>query len=147
MNDRAKKTVESLKNPLTAFSVSFACLVLVGIVISFYWIFLFSVVWSYVLSDIFLNVFIEGGGGIAQIPLSRNHLTKHKGHAYTAFFVGIIISTVVAGGISDLILQFMKSNGDWLTNVLAWSFFACLAVFADLEARFYKHGKDLSTNR
>ena len=137
-NDTIKNIVENLKNPIIAFSVSFVSLLLVGIIIPFYWIFLFSVVWSYVLSDLFLNVFIVGGSGIVQIPLSRDHLTKHKGHGYTAFFVGIIISTVVAGVISDWILQFMKSHGDWLTNVLAWSFVACLAVFADFEARFYK---------
>jgi MFS family permease len=138
MNDSIKKTVEALKNPIIAFVVTFVSMLLVGIILPSYWIFLFAAVWSYVLSDIFLNAFIVGGGGIAQIPITRDHLTKHKGHAYTAFFVGIIISTVAAGVISDLILQFIKATDEWLTNVLGWSLFACLAVFGDLEARFYK---------
>jgi hypothetical protein len=138
MNESTKKLVKALENPFVAFFAIFASMVIVGTALPAYWIFLFSVAWSYVLSDIIINGFIVGGKGIAQIPLAGDSLSKHKGHAYTAFFIGIIFSTVLASVISDLILQFMKSNGEWFVNVFGWSLLACLAVFADLEARFYK---------
>jgi len=137
MNKSVENFVKMLENPIAAFLVSFASLVFVGTIIPAYWIFLFSVALSYLISDLVINGFIIGGGGIAQIPLI-SHQTRHKGHAYTSFFVGIIISTIVGSAISDLILELMKSYADWFTEVLFWSLMICVAVFADLEARFYK---------
>jgi len=129
---------EMLENPIAAFLASFASMVIVGTILPTYWIFLFSVALSYLISDLVINGFIIGGKGIAQIPLIKKGQTQHKGHTYIAFFIGIVISTIVGSIISELILELIKSSADWLTWVLGWSFIICIAIFVDLEARFYK---------
>lgn len=138
MNESTKKLAEALENPFVAFFAALASMVIVGTALPTCWIFLFSVAWSYLISDLVINGFIIGGKGIAQIPLTQSHEIQHKGHAYIAFFLGIIISTIVGSTIADLILELMKSYGDWFTEVLFWSLMICAAVFVDLQARFYR---------
>ena len=53
-----------------------------------------AVIMSYVVSDIILNFFINGGQGYAKI-FTQNEFA-YKGYAYIAFLVGIVLGTVVS---------------------------------------------------
>lgn len=131
--------IEALQNPLIAFLLCFVGMVIFGLIFPQYWVVLFSIICAYLISDIVINLVIRGGNGIATIPAINNQ-TKHKGHSYIAFFIGIIFSTLVSSVFSDLILRFvLMSPTEWIIIVLGSSLGLGVAVFADLQAKFYAH--------
>lgn len=131
--------IEILKNPVVAFLLCFSGMAIFGFAFPIYWIFLFSILCAYLICDLTINLFIIGGGGIAQIPLT-GHESQEKGHAYIAFFVGIIGSTIVSSILTEVIMKAVQSY-DWITAMLVASFLIGLAVYADMKAKFYKHKK------
>jgi hypothetical protein len=131
------KVIELTENPITAFLICFLLLVSLGFVNKEYWLFLFSVVSAYLVSDIVINLFIAGGRGIAHIPITGSH-SQEKGQAYLAFFIGIIASTIISNYFSDAILAVINSYNDWTYALAAASLFLSLAVYVDMKAKFYK---------
>lgn len=113
---------------------------------------------AWVVSDFIVNIFIHGGHGISQTFWSETR-TEAKGHAYLAFFLGIVVATYLSVGISAWLLQASLSVFDtilptttnatisvlgyaakqnWIMTSAAFSSLAALVVFADLNWRFYK---------
>ncbi len=137
---RGKGFVNYLENPIVAFLFVVACLVFIGWLLPDFWIFGFTAIFTYLVSDILLSLIIKGGNGIAVIPTIDNK-TKHKGHAYLAFFIGMIFATVFSGFFNNIILSTMKDSNQWFYAVVIASFGLGIAVFADLQARFYAHNE------
>lgn len=136
-----KAIIQALQNPLIAFLVSLVVLLVIGWQLSSWWIFGFTAVCTYLLSDIFLGLFIAGGQGIAKIPIIDEAHSKHKGHAYLALFIGVIISTLLSGLINELILIFVNGYEQRLVAMAIASFGLCACVFADLQVKFYTRTK------
>jgi MFS family permease len=131
--------IETLEKPVVAFLLCFLGMIILGFAFPTYWIFLFSIVCAYLISDLVLNLFIIGGSGIAQIPIT-GHESQEKGHAYIAFFIGIIGSTLISSFISEVIMKAIESY-DWIIAMVVASSVLGLAVYADMKAKFYKHKK------
>jgi len=132
--------IEKIENPIVAFLLCFSGMAILGFAFPTYWIFLFSIICAYIICDLALNLFIIGGRGIAQIPLT-GHQSQEKGHAYIAFFVGIIIATLISSIFSDAIMKLIQSYEYWLVAMVIASFLIGLVVYADMRAKFYKHNK------
>ncbi len=138
-----KKTnvfIRLLQNPIIAFLLIVLALLILGWLLPEYWIFGFTAIFTYLLSDILLSLIIKGGNGIAIIPAINNQ-TKHKGHAYLAFFVGMIFSTVVSGLFNDFVLMVAKDSNYWMFAVFLASIGLGVGVFVDLQAKFYAHNE------
>lgn len=131
------KAEEILDNSIVAFFVCFLTLSGFGVFLPDYWIILFSILCSYLVCDLSINLFIIGGSGIVQIPLLGN-LTQEKGRGFVAFFVGIIISTIISLFLSDMILNAVRISTDWFTAVTSLSFGISVAIYADMKAKFYR---------
>lgn len=132
------KPIEILENPIVAFFICLLALLLFGLILPEYWIFLFLVLSSYLLCDLIIDFFVTGGHGIAQIPALGNQ-SQDKGHTYIAYFVGIIVSSIVSSLISELLLSTVKSSADWMTTVITLSFVVSAAIYLDMRSKFYKH--------
>ena len=134
--------IERLEHPIIAFLVCFLGMIILGFAFQQYWIYLFSIICAYLISDLALNLFIIGGSGIAQIPVTGSH-SQEKGHAYIAFFVGVIASTLISSVISDAIMVAIKSYDYWywVAAMVVASLVLGIIVYADLRAKFYKHNK------
>jgi len=134
-----RELLESFQNQLEnvgiACFVSYATLLFIGLAVPSIWAFMFSIIVSFVLSDVILNGFINGGEGHAKIFSKRRF--ANKGHAYVVFLAGIVIGTVLSSFLSDLWLQTFQSQ-PWVLMVVISDFFAVLFVFADLQWRFYE---------
>ncbi len=130
--------IRLLQNPIIAFILVVLALLALGWLLPEYWIFGFTAIFTYLLSDILLSLIIKGGNGIAIIPAINNQ-TKHKGHAYLAFFVGMIFATVVSGLFNDFILMVVKNSNSWMFAVFLASIGLSIGVFADLQSKFYAH--------
>lgn len=88
----------------------------------------------------FLNLFIAGGNGIGKIPL-LDEKTHFKGYVYLAFFLGMIIATIVSGLLNEGILFLIQHYPEKIRMLPIMVASACLgvAVFLDLQAKIYTH--------
>jgi MFS family permease len=132
--------IEKIENPVIAFLLCFGGMAILGFAFPAYWIFLFSIICAYIICDLALNLFIIGGSGIAQIPVTGNK-SQEKGHAYIAFFVGIIVATLISSIFSGMIMKLIQSYEYWLVAMVIASFLIGLVVYADMKAKFYTHKK------
>jgi hypothetical protein len=132
--------LKRLENVAVACIVCFIILFFAGLLIPSIWAFIFSVIFSFVTSDLILNGFIHGGEGHAKI-FSKNAFA-HKGHAYVVFLIGIIVSTVLSSLLADIVFQGYQQNSSWVQTVFFSDFFAVLFVFIDLAWRFYEPNKN-----
>lgn len=146
------------RNSVVAAAISIVVLIIAAFLSPELWESLFTVMLSWVVSDFIVNMFIHGGQGISQTFWSETR-TEAKGHAYLAFFLGIVVATYLSTGISARLLQASLSifdtisptttnstitflghmiKQDWLMTTVAFSSLAAVVVFADLNWRFYK---------
>ena len=125
-----------LENPVFSILFTIIILITVGIFFKGVWIFLFSIIVSYMLTDIILNFIVRGESGYAKIPVLGHHF-QTKGHSYIAYIVGIVIGTFFASELADNILIYLKSFTDWNTIVITSSFIVGILVFLDFESRFF----------
>ena len=126
---------ELLRNPYFDAIMTYIVLGVVGLVYPSGWIFLFSIFFSFVLSDIILNFFIRGNKGWSKIL--TNEKFACKGHAYLVFLLGIIIGTILSSFVAEWVLQYAQSQLSWITAVLLTDFIVVGAVLGDLLWRFY----------
>ena len=147
-----------LRKSATAALVSIVALILAALESPTVWASLFTVIVSWVAGDYIVNFFIHGGRGISKTLWSENRIDD-KGHAYLAFFLGIIAATFLSGGIADWLVKnslsifstllptytnstvtvlTYKVNQNWLTSIVSFSSLASVMVFLDLNWRFYK---------
>jgi|WetSurMetagenome_2_1015567.scaffolds.fasta_scaffold661372_1 hypothetical protein len=134
-----KKTaifIKALQNPIIACVFVISILLTLGWLLPEYWIVVFTAIFTYIISDLLISLIIRGGNGIAIIP-TINNKTKHKGHTYIAFFVGIIFSTVFSEFFNDVILALIKNFDIWLLAIIIASVVLGIVVFLDLQAKFY----------
>lgn len=147
-----------LRNSIVVAFASIVVLIIAAVLRPDLWGSLFTVIIAWVVSDFIVNIFIHGGQGISQTFWSEAR-TEAKGHAYLAFFLGIVVATYLSSGISAWLLQASLSIFDkispsttnstitvlgyaakqnWLMTCVAFSSLAAVLVFADLNWRFYK---------
>jgi hypothetical protein len=103
------------------------------------WILLVSAILSYVLSDVILNFFINGGQGYAK--MFTNNEFADKGHAYLVFIVGIVVGTLIINTFLDIALAQLQSTPDvetWTAIVLFVSAAVAISAAFDVEWRFYE---------
>lgn len=131
--------IKALENPLAAGLVIFVSLVLFGLIVRDWYLSVFSMIIAYMLSDIAIDLVIKGGNGIAIIAPKISNQTKHKGHAFIAFFCGIIAATIVSETISDHIANVIKNDSYWAVIILICSGVMAGIVYLDLQTRFYAH--------
>jgi hypothetical protein len=131
----SNKYIRLFRNPFFSAFVSYVVLALVGIIYPLGWVFLFSILFSYVLSDLILNGFIHGGKGWSKIFDEADF--THKGHAYLVFLVGIVVGTLLSSFIADSIFQYAQTHMIWSYALLLTDFAVVVAVLGDLEWRFY----------
>jgi hypothetical protein len=124
-----------IRNEFFAAFISFIVLGIVGLISKTVWYFLFSIILSYVLGDVFLNFFIHGGEGFAKI-FSENRFAC-KGHAFIVFLAGIILGTFLSALIVDWIMQYAQTQTTWDWALAITDFVVVCAVLGDLEWRFY----------
>jgi hypothetical protein len=130
-----KDYVELFRNPFISALASYSVLAIVGLIYPNGWIFLFSIFLSYVFSDLILNCFIRGGKGWSKI-FDKNEFAC-EGHAYLAFFVGIVVGTILSSWGTDLLMKYLQSQMSWVEAVLVTDIFVVAAVLGDLLWRFY----------
>lgn len=132
--------LQRLENVVIAFIASFSILFCIGALIPSIWAYVFSILVSFVLSDLILNAFIHGGEGHANI-FSKNEFA-HKGHAYVVFLIGIIISTVLSSLLADFMFQGYLQDTPWVATVFITDGIAVFLVLGDLKWRFYLPNKN-----
>ena len=132
---------ELSENIFLAIGVSLLVLIPLGAIPSV-WITLVSIMMSYVLSDVILNIFIHGGGGYAK-TFTQNEFA-HKGHAYLVFFVGVVVGTLVSMYFLNTVLGQAQSTpdiGTWTEIVVFGSLIVAGSVAFDVQWRFYQRRK------
>jgi hypothetical protein len=142
MPNKVNTFIKALQNPAIAFALILACLLVFGVIFPVYWISVFTIIFTYLASDLVLSLFIKGGNGIAVIP-AINNKTKHKGHTFLVFFGAIIASTLISEFFNDFILMLISQNSEiWYFILFLASIGLAGAVFADLQAKFYAHDEE-----
>lgn len=126
---------ELLKNELFAAFVCFMILGLAAVISWTAWAFLFSIILSFVLGDVFLNFFIHGGEGWTKIFTDAQFTSK--GSAFFVFMIGIVVGTLLSAFITDWIFQYVQSQLTWEWAIVLTDLSVVVAVFSDLEWRFY----------
>ncbi len=126
---------ELLRNEFFAAFVSFIVLGVVGLVSSVSWYFLFSIILSYVLGDVFLNFFIHGGQGYAKVGFDNQF--SCKGYAFMVFLIGIVSGTILSSLIVDSIIHYAQTQITWFWALILTDGIVAVVVLADLEWRFY----------
>lgn len=116
--------------------VAYLALLIVGIVIPQAWLYLFSVFFAFVLSDLILNTVIHGGKGHAKI--FGDNAFVDKGYAYLVCLLGIILGTLVSEFVASSLMSWLTAIIPWYQALLITNLIASAAVVADLEWRFYK---------
>lgn len=127
---------ELVKKEGYAIATSFLVLLLIGVIFPTVWVFLFSIMLSFVASDVILNFFIHGGKKWTKIFTDKYF--ANKGYAYLAFLIGIVVGTILSSMFADLVLRYAQSNFTWFVTVFVTDALVVLVVAADLEWRFYK---------
>ena len=125
-----------LDNAVVTGVAIFGVLALIGLAIPKVWLYLFTVCVSYVIADFMLNLIIVGGEGFAKIPIIGNEF-QTKGHSFLAFFIAIIITTLLSSWMIDISNAYGESYFGWGYYVAIGSFIASLLVYFDLQVRFY----------
>lgn len=138
--ESVKSILERLENILVSCTVCFIILFFIGVIVPSIWVFIFSVLISFVMSDLILNAFIHGGEGHAKI-FSKNDFA-HKGHAFIVLLIGIIFSTVLSSLLADLSFQSYQQDSGWIETVLTTDGIAIFFVFVELMWRFYEPKKN-----
>jgi hypothetical protein len=136
--DTQDTIIELLENPVIAGVVICLALIVFGGLLPEYFFAVTAIILAYLMSDIVLSMFIKGGHGIGIIPLI-DHYSKHKGHTFIAFFIGIILSTLICDTLADFLSDIAKTSTEWFTLVVLFSIGLSFAVFVDLQAKFYEH--------
>jgi len=129
------KKSELFKNPFFSAFVSYIVLAFVALIYPTGWVLLFSIIFSFVLSDVILNFFIHGGSGWSKIFTDIEFTCK--GHAFLVFLIGIVVGTILSSLIADAILQYAKTQLSWFYAILLTDLLVMVAVLGDLEWRFY----------
>lgn len=127
--------LDLFKNPFFSAIVSYLVLAIVALFYFQGWILLFSVFFSFVLSDVILNFFIRGGKKWAKVGF--NNLFACKGHAYLVFLIGIIVGTLVSSVIADGTMKYLQSVMPWYYASLVTDLVVVGSVLGDLLWRFY----------
>ena len=102
------------------------------------WILLVSVIWSYILSDVVINFFINGGEGYAK--MFTNNQFVDTGHAYLVFAVGVVVGTLAINTFLDYALGTLQSPNiqTWTAIVVFVSGAVATSAALDVQWRFYK---------
>ncbi len=90
-------------------------------------------------SDILYGLVIGGGNGIGFIPIFGN-TARNKGHVFIAFFAAILISAYFSAMFADWAFDFLRQYLGKLETELAISFVFTLALFLDLQSKYYRRG-------
>ena len=120
---------------------------LVGVVSSFFLYFLrefgiidilFFAIIAFLISDLISVFFIRGGNGILQIPLFGSK-TQPKGYGFLAFFITIIVSSIIVDLLSETIAAILYIySANFGYDIIIGLGFSAL-VYLDMNARFYAH--------
>ena len=137
-----------LNNSLVVFVLLVSAMTIIYIYSVTLWTTLFSITVSWVLTDFIFSFLIAGGSGIFQFrPFSTQ--TLYKGKAYLVFFAMIVGSTYVSSLLIDTFLKSVLTSQDVMEilslsiprPIIVTNLMAGVAVFLDLNARFYQREK------
>lgn len=101
------------------------------------WGYLFAILLAYLCADLIKIIFIRGGNGIVQFPISGSTLTRHRGHGYLIFLFFIILGTVISGLLGSLVTEWISTLSGWL-SILLPNFIIIVLVYVDFYLTFYK---------
>ncbi len=133
---KAKTIALSFEKIYVSAPISYIALAVAAFVYPSGWIFLFSVFFAFVLSDLLLNTLIHGGKGHAKI-FGQNTFTD-KGYAYLVYLGGIVVGTLVSSFLAEHLMGYLQLVLPWYQATLLTDFIALGAVVLDLQWRFYK---------
>ncbi|MFH0956703.1 MAG: hypothetical protein V1813_02475 [Candidatus Aenigmatarchaeota archaeon] len=102
------------------------------------WYFVVSAMIGYLAADIIINFFVGGERGTIRIPLLGH--SERRGHAYIAYYVGIIITTFLSAAATSYLLTLAETS--FPESVLAIrilvSVVISVLVFVDFYFRYYE---------
>ncbi len=119
--------------PIT-FIMSVAFLFAISFISRTFWLYLFTVLVSWVIADLFAGFFVGGGRGAPRSPILRGGI-QSMSIMYIMTFIGIVSATLFSSFFSDEITNYLTSGG-YLGYLFA-SFFASVIVFFDMWLRLY----------
>lgn len=140
--DMARHLLAALKNvsggQLGAIALVCFLVVLFSFVNHEVWYFVVSAMMGYLVADIIMSFFVGGGRGTVRIPLVGH--SEKKGHAYIAYYVGIVMATFLSAAGTSYLLTLAESS--FPDAVLAIRIFVSVVlsilVFVDFYARYYE---------
>jgi len=131
--------IDILENQIVALAV--VCLIVYSFSIIMYdiWVFVVSAMIGYLVADIILTTFFIGGGsGLAQIPILGN-LIQPRGHAYIAYYIGIVVATFSSAWGTSTILGMIETYlNEWVLYIrFIIGLITSILVLWDFNIRYY----------
>jgi len=110
-----KYLINWLENEVFAFIFVFIIMMLLYHFFPSIWSYAFAILLAYVIADCIAKFMLVGGEGIVQFSLISNK-TLHKGHGYLAFILTILVSTMLGGYLTDLMIK--QTNSQFIASLI-----------------------------